>query len=358
MSRIFISYSRDDEAAVSLMRDGLEALGHDVWVDKELTGGQVWWDQILAELRACDLAVFALSPTSLESAACTREYRYAAQVGKPVVPVRLVGHLSTSLLPRELSQIQIVDFSNPNSDAAFRLARAIRQAPPAAALPDPLPAQPEVPVSYLVDLRDKVRGERELDFGEQSALVLELKRSLDDPDTADDGRSLLHSLSQRRELYATVSREIDALLEDRRPARAATVPAPLLGDVGAPTEPEVTTERIGWSATAITAATLAFWSVVVAVGILAWNEASDELDEAVAVGLVGAFGSAIFGAALVRRAGGSVGGMLAAAVTGLVLGGLLWGVAEMVTDTPIVAAAVSAVLSVMIARAYLGTAKR
>jgi hypothetical protein len=60
MSSIFISYRRQSQpAAADLARD-IAALGHSVWFDNELSGGQVWWDQILAEIRRCDVFVFVL----------------------------------------------------------------------------------------------------------------------------------------------------------------------------------------------------------------------------------------------------------------------------------------------------------
>ena len=62
MSRIFISYSSKNRALVEALANDLETLGHEIWFDKELSGGQSWWDQILQGIRACDLFVFALTP--------------------------------------------------------------------------------------------------------------------------------------------------------------------------------------------------------------------------------------------------------------------------------------------------------
>jgi hypothetical protein len=44
MSKIFISYSRESEAKAKSLVDDFESLGHDVWFDRELSGGQAWWD--------------------------------------------------------------------------------------------------------------------------------------------------------------------------------------------------------------------------------------------------------------------------------------------------------------------------
>ena len=53
MSAIFISYNRDDESTVSALAEDLRRLGHTVWFDQELIGGQTWWNQILAKVREC-----------------------------------------------------------------------------------------------------------------------------------------------------------------------------------------------------------------------------------------------------------------------------------------------------------------
>ncbi len=73
MAQIFLSYSRDDQELASHLAKDLKDLGHVVWLDQELTGGQAWWDQILAMIRACDLFVFVLSSAALYSTAFQRE---------------------------------------------------------------------------------------------------------------------------------------------------------------------------------------------------------------------------------------------------------------------------------------------
>src|SRR5579859_2097095 len=99
--KIFISYSSKNRAQVEPLANDLEALGHDVWFDKELSGGQVWWDQILEAIRGCDLCVFALTPEALESQPCRREYTYAAAVNKIILPVMLES-VEVNALPSAL----------------------------------------------------------------------------------------------------------------------------------------------------------------------------------------------------------------------------------------------------------------
>jgi len=219
---IFISYNRENKAiAESLARD-IEAIGHKVWYDQELSGGQAWWDQILETVRNCEVFVFLLSPEALNSIACKREYGYAGDLGKPILPVLVSESVSLNLLPPALSQIQFVDYRKQDRDAAFSLARALTIIPPAKPLPDPLPPPPESPISYLGSLTELVERTATLSYEKQSALVVDLKRSLRDPRTSDDTRMLLKKLRKRRDLFATIAEEIDELLGGTR--KAPSVP--------------------------------------------------------------------------------------------------------------------------------------
>ena len=141
MANIFVSYNRQSEAIVKTLAEDLEALAHTVWFDQELSGGQVWWDQILGEVRDCDVFVFALAPEALDSMACKLEYGYAADLGKPILPVLVAEGVAMNLLPPALSQLQIVDYQKQDRDAALSLARAFTAVPPTPSL-SPIPYRP------------------------------------------------------------------------------------------------------------------------------------------------------------------------------------------------------------------------
>src|SRR5215475_8144386 len=149
MANIFISYNRQTKAITKALVEDIEALGHTVWFDQELSGGQAWWDQILSMIRRCDLFVFVLDPAALNSVACKREYGYAADLRKPILPILVSEGVSTNLLPPSLSQIEFVDYRNQDRTAALRLARAFSTVPPPAAIPDPLPVPPPGSASLL-----------------------------------------------------------------------------------------------------------------------------------------------------------------------------------------------------------------
>ena len=219
---IFISYNRQTKAITKALVDDVEALGHTVWFDQELSGGQVWWDQILSMVRRCDLFVFVLDPAALNSVACKREYGYAADLRKPILPILVSDGVSTNLLPPALSQIEFVDYRNQDRTAALRLARAFGALPPPTALPDPLPVPPEAPLSYLGSLAAKLETTSPLTYEEQSALVFDLKKTLRDPETADDTRTLLKTFRKRRDLLAGIAEEIDALFAGSREALSAS----------------------------------------------------------------------------------------------------------------------------------------
>jgi hypothetical protein len=230
MTNIFISYNRKSEAVSKALAGDFEELGHTVWFDQELSGGQAWWDQILAMVRRCDLFVFILEPEALNSTACKREYDYATDVGKPILPILVSDGVAINRLPPALSKIQFVDYRKQDRNAAFRLARAIGSVPPPKPLPDPLPPSPEAPISYLGSLTAQVETTSSLTYEQQSTLVFDLKRSLRDPGNEDDARALLGKLRTRRDLFAAIAEEIDEVLGTVRkappPVRSSEITPP------------------------------------------------------------------------------------------------------------------------------------
>ncbi len=213
MTKTFISYSRERKAIVRALAKDIEALGHDVWFDQNVSAGQAWWDEILGAIRTCDLFVFALAPEALNSKACEREHKYAVDLRKPVLPVLVADGVSTRRLPRAVAAIHILDYREQNERAtALSLAKAISSIPAPEAMPDPLPCPPELPISYLSSLAEQIQVEATLSFEKQSALVLELKNLLSERETADDARVLLEKLGRRRDLLAPIGKEIEGLL--------------------------------------------------------------------------------------------------------------------------------------------------
>ena len=156
MKRVFVSYSRNNLDIVTQLIQDLQAVGVDTWHDQTLTGGQRWWDNILANIRECDIFIFALSPESWDSDACRSELRYVMQLGKTVLPVLVADGINMNLLPSPLNEIQVTDYRRRDKEAAFALVKSINTAAPAPPVPDPLPVSPDVPVSYLSNLQERI----------------------------------------------------------------------------------------------------------------------------------------------------------------------------------------------------------
>ncbi len=214
MEKVFISYDRASLDVVKALAEDLVAVGHKPWFDQELTGGQRWWDSILARIRECEIFVYALTSDSLESQACGRELDYAMQLGKPVLPVLLSDRVETAHLPGSVGQIQYVDYRQLDKQAAFALVRAITELPSAPPVPDPPPDPPPVPVSYVVSLREKIDSEEVLEYQDQIALVIELRDRFRDGRPESEISKLLVRLKRRDDLLAKVAREIDSVLEE------------------------------------------------------------------------------------------------------------------------------------------------
>jgi hypothetical protein len=212
MSNTFISYSRQHEAIVKNLADALKQLGHTVWFDQELSGGQAWWEQILGTIRDCDIFIYALAPEVLNSTACQRECDYAAALSKPILPVIIADGVSTNLLPPKLSKLQFIDYRQQDFNAALRLARAFNNLPAPAPLPNPLPPLPEIPISYLGSLTEKIETASSLTIEEQSSILIDLKRGFHDTETSNDAISLIRKLRKRRDLFAAIADEIDELI--------------------------------------------------------------------------------------------------------------------------------------------------
>jgi hypothetical protein len=212
---IFISYSSKNRSAVEALAADLEALGHGVWYDRELTGGHKWWADILHSIRACDLFVFALTPEVLDSQACKLEFAYASALNKRIVPI-LLADVKLTLLPSALQMLQVVDYRRRDKQQAFALSKALTTLPEPQSLPDVLPPEPMAPLSPLAGIQDRLE-KTVLTLDEQKALIFDLRELLAEPDTAADARELLKRFRSRPDLLVKIEKEIAALLTDREP---------------------------------------------------------------------------------------------------------------------------------------------
>ncbi len=213
MVKIFISYDRASQDDVEQLVQDIE--DHEIWFDQHLTGGQNWWDNILSEIRACDIFIAALTPAYLDSLPCKREMTYAKELQRIRIPVRLSENILGDSLPPDLSEKHWVNYSDPDKREASRsLRRALRQAPKAPPLPDPLPQAPAAPIPPLTILRGKIDSESPLSKQDQVQLVFELKQQFRDGVQGEKIKDFLQRLKRRDDLLAKVSQDIDYLIGD------------------------------------------------------------------------------------------------------------------------------------------------
>jgi serine/threonine kinase PknH len=240
---LFVSYSSQDRSAIEPLTAALRRARQQVWFDDDLGGGEAWWNEILEQIRSCEVFIVALSNHSLESKPCQAELRYAKALQRPILPVR-IGPVD-SMRANPLASLQVIEYENPSVDAGIQLVTAVhglaaQQRP----LPSPLPDEPPVPFAYLMRLSSTL-AEQYLDPRQQTHLVTELKSGLeedgDDPTARNDIARLLRMLRDRSDVTYRTRTEIDELLasvESKTPtAAASTQPDQLAGAAGGSTTP-------------------------------------------------------------------------------------------------------------------------
>jgi hypothetical protein len=88
--RLFASYSRKDTRRVHELVRLLRVSGAPVFLDTDsIPSGQKWQHEIQLALTAADAIVVFWSYAAIESIEVKREYEYAIQLGKDVVPIVL-----------------------------------------------------------------------------------------------------------------------------------------------------------------------------------------------------------------------------------------------------------------------------
>jgi formylglycine-generating enzyme required for sulfatase activity len=114
--KLFISYARVDKPYCVQIIDTLDV--HEVWYDQRLHAGQQWWSEIQRRLNWCDGLVYLLSPDSIRSEYCQREFHIARSLGKHIFPVLI--H-SGAQIPDDLANIQYADLSRGLTAEAVKL---------------------------------------------------------------------------------------------------------------------------------------------------------------------------------------------------------------------------------------------
>ncbi|MCE6997169.1 TIR domain-containing protein [Saccharothrix sp. S26] len=221
---VFVSYTRADENLVRALRQDLDRMGHQVWLDHEIHGGELWWREIIRTIQAARVFVFALSEASWRSVPCHAEFDYAQQLGVPVLPVQ-VGPLDNLRIP--IMERQLVDYRERSADAIVSLAGALTEltARPRV-LPNPMPTPPKVPFEYLYRIAELL-GPQPISPERQEIIIGQLRRHLRterDEVARADIIKLLREFRERGEITNLNTREIDEILANVEPGEGEELP--------------------------------------------------------------------------------------------------------------------------------------
>lgn len=129
-ARVFLSYAREDEAAVTGLYQTLRDAGHQPWMDKQdIVPGELWENSIRRAIAACDFVLICISAHATNKRGfLQKEIKAALDTWQGMldsdiylVPVRL----EPCLVPENLSSFQWVDvFEN---DGIEKLLWAIQE---------------------------------------------------------------------------------------------------------------------------------------------------------------------------------------------------------------------------------------
>lgn len=134
--RIFVSYARVDRNYCIHIVNTLEV--HDVWYDQRLYAGQQWWKEILRRLEWCEGFIYLLSPDSVTSEYCRKEFELAQSMGRHIFPVLIQENTP---IPPSLMDVHYCDLSKGITPEAVKsllnsiyIAERHKQPPPAVSI--------------------------------------------------------------------------------------------------------------------------------------------------------------------------------------------------------------------------------
>ena len=184
MTEVFVSYKRENLAAVGRLVEALRAEGIGVWWDQDIPPNAAWEATIEQALEAAKLVIVAWSPASVASENVKAEARWARAQGR-LLQV-FVEACEPPLFFGERQGVDLKHWSGEAADAAFRaLLRAVRTgletAPAAGAGLDsptdtvapPLPSKPSIAVLPFANLS----GDPEQDYF-ADGMVVEIVEAL------------------------------------------------------------------------------------------------------------------------------------------------------------------------------------
>src|SRR5580692_1333099 len=135
MSDVFVSYKRENLAAVGRLVEALRAEGIGVWWDQDIPPNAAWEATIERALAAAKLVIVAWSPAAVASDNVKAEARWARGQGR-LLQVFVEG-CEPPLFFGERQGVDLQHWSGEASDGAFhRVLTAVREGLGASASPE------------------------------------------------------------------------------------------------------------------------------------------------------------------------------------------------------------------------------
>ncbi len=114
--KLFVSYARVDKPYCVQIADTVDV--HETWYDQRLYAGQNWWKEILRRLDWCEGFIYLLSPDSIASEYCRKEFELARSLGKHIFPVVI---RENTAVPETLQDVQYVDLTKGITPEAVKV---------------------------------------------------------------------------------------------------------------------------------------------------------------------------------------------------------------------------------------------
>jgi formylglycine-generating enzyme required for sulfatase activity len=123
--KVFVSYSRKDEAFADELIAGLQLAGFEPYLDKhDIAAGENWEERLGRLIEAADTVVFVISPDAVTSERCSWEVDYTFQLKKRLFPV-VWRRVDESSMPLRLKQLNYIFFDRPHSFGPSMLTLAV-----------------------------------------------------------------------------------------------------------------------------------------------------------------------------------------------------------------------------------------
>ncbi|GAB1421452.1 hypothetical protein MASR2M15_16170 [Anaerolineales bacterium] len=121
--RLFISYARVDKAICAKIVDALDT--HDIFFDSRLYMGQDWWAEILKNLHLCEGFIYLMSPESIESKFCRKEFFIARKLNKCIFPILIDPDTK---VPALLAKLHYINYTEASAETTKHLLKSIFEA--------------------------------------------------------------------------------------------------------------------------------------------------------------------------------------------------------------------------------------